>query len=430
MNPHRALILCATDFSDRANAAATVAAKIALHRTEPLQLVHVCTDPRSSIVAARRRQLEREAVRLRQFGTAVETRLLEAPSPAGALLAHVRLQAPVLVALASGIKSPLDRWALGSFAERVAEASPVPTLIVRDPQAFEDWDGTKARLRVLAALDLNATSDVVLRWIKQMGRIGPWDVVPFHVNFRVPTPAETETPGRLTNPPSLQRRLERDLRKKVRDQLGDDAANVIVKPDFGDPGPAIIETAREVRAHLIVVGTHQRRGLHRLARFSVSRELLHASPVNVVCVPVTARFDPRDAHLPDYRRVLVATDFSELGDAAVPFAGGACTPGGVLRLVHVARPGGGARSLLAQRERLRGLVPREMAARGQPVECEVRVARDAAEAICREAEHFGADLVCLASHGLGASRAWHGSVTKAVLKRIRRPLLVIRRPED
>jgi nucleotide-binding universal stress UspA family protein len=53
-----------------------------------------------------------------------------------------------------------------------------------------------------------------------------------------------------------------------------------------------------------------------------------------------------------------------------------------------------------------------------------------AAAICEEAERFGADLVCLASHGLGASRALHGSVTKSVLKKIRRPLLVIRRPEE
>lgn len=430
MNSTRALILCATDFSDRANAAATVAAKIALHRTEPLQLVHVCTDLRNSSVAARRRRLEREAVRLRQVGTAVETRLLEASNPSDALVAHVATESPALVVLAAGIKGPLDRWALGSFAERIAEASPVPTLVVRDPQAFEEWDWTKSRLRVLAALDLSASSDVVLRWIKQMGRTGPWDVVPCHVNFRVPPPAEADTPGRLTNPPSLQRRLERDLKKKVRDQLGDDAANVIVKPNFGEPGPALIETAREVKAHLIVVGTHQRRGLRRLARFSVSRELLHASPMNVVCVPVTARFDPRDTHIPDFRRVLVATDFSDLGDAAVPFACGACALGGVLRLVHVVRPGGGARARPALRERLRGLVPLEMAARGQPVECEVLESREVAAAICDEAERFGADLVCLASHGLGASRALHGSVTKAVLKQIRRPLLVIRRPDE
>jgi nucleotide-binding universal stress UspA family protein len=76
------------------------------------------------------------------------------------------------------------------------------------------------------------------------------------------------------------------------------------------------------------------------------------------------------------------------------------------------------------------LVPNEMAARAQPTEVEVLEDRDVAGALCAEAERFGADLVCLASHGLGGSRALHGSVAKSMLKAIRRPLLVIRRPDE
>ena len=75
-----------------------------------------------------------------------------------------------------------------------------------------------------------------------------------------------------------------------------------------------------------------------------------------------------------------------------------------------------------------GLVPDETGTRCQPPEVQLLVDDDVAKAICSEADRFGADVVCMASHGLGASRALHGSVTKAVLKRIRRPLLVIRRP--
>jgi len=48
----------------------------------------------------------------------------------------------------------------------------------------------------------------------------------------------------------------------------------------------------------------------------------------------------------------------------------------------------------------------------------------------RTAARFGADLVVLATHGLGASQALHGSVTKTGRRKIRRPLLVIRRPEE
>jgi nucleotide-binding universal stress UspA family protein len=241
-------------------------------------------------------------------------------------------------------------------------------------------------------------------------------------------------PGRPVNPPEMQARLERELRKKVRDQLGDDSAAFVVRPYFGDPGPCIVEVAKEFKAHLIAVGTHQRRGLARLAQFSVSRELLHESGTNVVCVPVSAKFDPRAVHLPDFRRVLVATDFSELGNAAIPFACSAAAIGGLVKIVHVtssrgrkARDKSGHRADLLQQ--LRALIPNEMSARGQPMQVEVVESSDVPEAICAEADRFGADLVCVASHGLGASRALQGSVAKTLLKKIRRPVLVIRRPE-
>jgi nucleotide-binding universal stress UspA family protein len=191
--------------------------------------------------------------------------------------------------------------------------------------------------------------------------------------------------------------------------------------------------AEERKAHLIAVGAHQRHGIHRLAQFSVSRDVLHQATLNVVCIPVHAKFDGRDAHIPDFRRVLVATDFSELGNTAVPYACGACAIGGLVKIIHVASPRAAKRGTgwsSDVRTQLRALIPEETGARCQPPEVEVVAHRDVATAICAEADRFGADLVCLASHGLGASRALHGSVAKAVLKQIHRPLLVVRRPKD
>jgi nucleotide-binding universal stress UspA family protein len=192
----------------------------------------------------------------------------------------------------------------------------------------------------------------------------------------------------------------------------------------------------EKQVHVIAVGTHQRHGLHRLAQFSVSREVLHQSTVNVICVPITTRFDAREAHIPDFHRVLVATDFSDLGNTAIPFACASCCIGGLVKIIHVAAPrvlgrrrsGSGWSADL--REQLRALIPNEIGARCQPPVVEVLEDKNVARAICLEADRFGADVVCMASHGLGASRALHGSVTKAVLKQLRRPLLVVRRPED
>lgn len=437
MNSTRPFILSATNFSSHAIAAATVAAKLALRHSGVLLLVHATELTGAASLAGTRKRLDDEAARLRQLGVTVEPLLLEGGRPAEALVARIRAEPPALVVVSAGPKGPLDRWAVGSFSERIAETAPAPTLVVRNAAAFDSWDGTREPLNVLLALDLFSSSDVVLRWAREFRRAGPCELVACYVNRRMPTVEEAAVaPGHPVNPPALQARLERDLHKKVRDQLGDDLCPVVVRPHFGDPGPRLVEVAGEIKAQLIAVGSHQRHGLSRLSQFSVSRELLRQSGMNVVCVPMSAHFDPREAHLPDFRRVLVATDFSELGNAAVPFACAACSIGGLVKIIHVApapvrgvrRVTGGSDPDLA--EQLTLLIPYETGARCQPPEVEVIEGQDAAAAICAEADRFGADLVCLSSHGLGASRALHGSVTKAVLKKIRRPLLVVRRPED
>jgi nucleotide-binding universal stress UspA family protein len=424
-------IICATDFSTHANDAAGVAAKLAVRRAEKLLLVHASDIETGKTAALLRRQLESRAARLRESGADVEPILLHAIRPAEVLVAYILEQRPSLVVVGCGVKGPIDRWALGSFSEKIAETSPVPTLVVRNPAAFESWDWMKSRLTILMALDFTPSSDVVLRWARKFHSLGPCDFIACHVNYRMPRMDEATA---MRNPDALQDRLERDLRKKVRDQLGDDAVPMVVRPNFGDAGLAVVEIAAEKKAHLIAVGAHQRHGIHRLAQFSVSREILHQAAVNVVCVPVVTKWEAREAHIPDFRRVLVATDFSELGNTAVPYACAACAIGGRVKIVHVASPreakrGGGITWSSGLRAQLRELIPDETGARCQPPEVEVLKDNDVASALCEEAERFGADVVCMASHGLGASRALHGSVTKAVLKRIRRPLLVIRRPE-
>ena len=435
MRTKQSFILCATDFSTRAQAASVVAAKLAQRAAGRLMLVHATESSRANVLEVLRDRLEAEAEVLRKNGGVVEAVLLRGRKPSDALLELVRERGPTLVVVAGPVKGALDRWALGSFSERIAEASPVPTLVVRSPEAFDRWDWTKSRLAVLLSLDLSASSDVVLRWAKQFRRVGPCDFIAGHVNFRAPTSDEVVYPlSGAVNPRAVQERLERDLRKRIRDQMGDDAVEVVVRPNFGDAGPVLVEVAREKRVHVIAVGAHQRRGIHRLAQFSVSRSILHQTEANVVCIPVTARFDPREAHIPEIRRVLVATDFSEIGNTAVPFACGACADDGLVKIIHVVSPrtaerNGGIRWSSDLRMKMRELVPDEMAGGRRQSECEVITHGNVAEAICAEAERFGADLVCLTSHGAGASRAFQGSVAKAVLKHIRRPLLVIRRPE-
>ncbi len=57
----------------------------------------------------------------------------------------------------------------------------------------------------------------------------------------------------------------------------------------GDPGEAIVEAAVAEDVDLIVVGSHQRRGVDRLVMGSVSEQVVRTSPVPVV----VARGSPR-----------------------------------------------------------------------------------------------------------------------------------------
>lgn len=50
----------------------------------------------------------------------------------------------------------------------------------------------------------------------------------------------------------------------------------------GDPGEAIVEAAIAEEVDLIVVGSHQRRGIDRLVMGSVSEQVVRTSPVSVV----------------------------------------------------------------------------------------------------------------------------------------------------
>jgi nucleotide-binding universal stress UspA family protein len=332
----------------------------------------------------------------------------------------------------------MDRWTFGSVSEQVAQAAPVPTLVVHRAAPLERWIARVAPLRIVVSLDLFATSDAVLRWVRELRAVGKCEVIACHCNAWEPHGEGRGLDPRTVvpvNPPREQARLERELKKKVRDQLGDEEPfRVIVRPDWGVAATALLDVAYREKADLVVIGSHQRKGLSRLLHGSLSRAVLREAQTNVACVPIVAEFSPRHAHVPEFRRVLVATDFSELGNAAIPYACAACGIGGLVRIVHVVPPprrrSAGGEGRAALEERLQGLVPAEMGARGQPPEVAVIEDPDPAAAICTEADRFGADLVCLASHGMSASRDVFGSVAEAVLKRIRRPFLVVRRPDE
>jgi uncharacterized hydantoinase/oxoprolinase family protein len=77
--------------------------------------------------------------------------------------------------------------------------------------------------------------------------------------------------------------------------------------------------------------------------------------------------------------------------------------------------------------KLKELIPVDAASRGIQTEVEVIEQRDVAKGICQAAERFGADAICLATHGrTGLASVVAGSVATSLLARAARPLFLVR----
>ena len=66
---------------------------------------------------------------------------------------------------------------------------------------------------------------------------------------------------------------------------------------FGDPAQAILDTAKERGADLIVMGTHGRRGLSHVLLGSVAERIVRLSPVPVLTVSGKAEREAKEKAL-------------------------------------------------------------------------------------------------------------------------------------
>lgn len=144
------------------------------------------------------------------------------------------------------------------------------------------------------------------------------------------------------------------------------------------------------------------------------------------------------------RTVLAAVDGTPFGEHALPLAAAVAErAGAALRVAHVfsAReeageaahaPAGTRRVIDRQRRRgeyLDGLVRRLARHNPLPVTADLLLGGDVAETVCEASA--AADLVVMTTRGRGAwARFWRGSVTAAVVRRARCPVLLVRGRDD
>jgi nucleotide-binding universal stress UspA family protein len=288
-------IVCGTDFSAAATAAVDVAAALSGRMHAPLVLVHAFDQSqrnlppqlRDSLGLFAREQLKDERDRLRvpvlaEFRDGTPLPILQE--------AGVRHQARLLV-MAAKKGRPCSRACRSGVAEQVAEATDVPSLVVREAAPLLRWASGKGRLRVFVGADFSAPSQAALRWVQWLRQLGPCDVIVACLQPALaPFAAGDLAPSLLIDDLVLKsaRMQERYFRERVRTLLGGSRVRVRFETDLGCSDAHLIQIAAEERAELMVIGTHSRQGWQRLGHHSVSRGVLRYAPINVACVPAFA----------------------------------------------------------------------------------------------------------------------------------------------
>lgn len=232
---------------------------------------------------------------------------------------------------------------------------------------------------------------------------------------------------------------EKAYLREVEARMGGDGFAVDSTLLEGPVAEEVATYATRVGADLVLITTHGRQGAKRMWLGSVADALLHLTHL-----PLLVLHPPPGGEIPvqpgEFRHVLVALDGSELSasilDSATDLAEGS---GAKLTLAHAVTSVGGfvgrfmpmradqLATALEKAEAYLEFEAEDLRKKGFEVEVCVEAHDDAATGITRMAEHVGADVIALATHGHGGlRRALAGSVADAVLHKSHLPLLVQR----
>lgn len=434
-------ILCATDFSGPALAAADVAACLAKKLNLPLHLVHcgpewiVAGDiPLPAPVdESLKSRLDAEAKRLASDGLEISTEYVQGGASWEVAQVAANHGSKLIVLGSTGL-GRAERWLIGSVAERVAQSAPAPTLVVREPDKLLSWLQDKDPLLIMCAADSTQTTDAALSAVREMSTLGKVVIEVAHIDNGPYNDIADHEGTRLEG--------KSEIWEQVHRVLGGLPVKVCVWGNGLSMAANFARIANDRGAGLVVVGTHQRHGWQRLKNPSFSRGTLADATGNVLCVPSGAYRLVRRKK--DIRRVLLAMDFGPASDAAFRHSLSLLPEGGDLHVIHLCKDLSAIiKTTLAPRlfvdshsaarkdveEAARQLTV-ETARQEVPgnihVSTGAQCSENVAEDICEAADTFGADVICMGSSSRSRiGTALLGSTVQSVMSLTHKPLLIV-----
>ena len=391
-------ILCGTDFSAQAERASRAALQLARRFGDTLILAHVLEPPTSNLLELRgearafeealrgatTKALDDAAAALRSYGVSVETAIL-AGHPHEALTTLAKeIDARMIVLGSHGRHAPW-RWFVGSVAERTQRLADRPVLIVREnAEGLGEWASGRQTLRVVVGIDMSEASHAPVAFVKELRQKGPCKIDFVHVS----------RPFAFAPAGDVLSLLDRALREQVGEiqRAGDCSLRIV--PNWNTDAETLAQFVSGEKADLVVVGTHQRRGLDLMITGSVAREMARLATAPVLTVPTVRKIEHQPAATPRLSTIVVASDLTEASNAAVRWAYAMARPGGHVILCAIPERAGDEEAI---DKKLRSLIPADSLVRGIGTQVIVHPAEDAPAALMDIAARMGADAICAGS---------------------------------
>jgi len=176
--------------------------------------------------------------------------------------------------------------------------------------------GNRIALRnILYLTDFSGPSEAALPFCLSVAREYGAFVHAFHV--LTPTTLAYTTPELAASTMEAEEEKAEIEMQRLESQLSGVPHETTVKRGY-DVWPAVEDAILELKADLIVLGTHGRTGAQKLIMGSVAEEVFRRSPIPVLTIgPAVTRGLHNSAH---FHRILFATDFTTDSLAATPWA--------------------------------------------------------------------------------------------------------------
>lgn len=289
-------LLVGTDTSRASEVAVTQAAALAKHLGADMILMYVGIKPETEhdvpAMFATSAEMKRlaEAMyrrdvravdalieRARSIGVAVERRIVDG-DPASALVdAAVELDADLVVAGTHG-RTGIDKFLLGSVADRIVHSSTRPVMVARD----SDSDPVAGYRRILVPTDFSATAHAAAELALAVASADA-ELTLLHC-WRLPT-GVSSGPASVVDP--IVRSVEREIRSEGQQLIATlgAAATVVFKTVRKPPEQGVSEALDDGEFDLVVIGSQGRTGLARFLLGSVATATLHNAQCSVIIVP-------------------------------------------------------------------------------------------------------------------------------------------------